>query len=236
MAKVAAADLDTAELGPSMVQGSVEPRGGSTAPKTPPIRENGWTQGIHLPPLTTTAPTDGPAVVWPSGTTHSVRFGPSSTATTMAVAKENMVARALFGQEGYASWVRMEKRTGLASVCHAGVTVGYVLGPVAMALNDPGHPSILVAALFFVPSSIEYALTKIPRAMSEMNRSFTVIFSTINMLAWSVCMSAVRGWHTADCAFCAGWAVHSYLAGITADATGSRAEFAGTSLSKKCCN
>ena len=143
------------------------------------------------------------------------------------MAKENIVARVLFGEEGYAAWIRMEKRTGLAIVCHAGVTVGYVLGLVAMALNDPGHPSILVAALLCIPSFIEYTLTKIPRAMSKMNSSFTVIFSTINALTWAVCMSAVRGWHAADCVFCAVWAVHTYLGALTADATGSRAEFAG---------
>ena len=217
MAKVAA-DLDTAELGRTA--------GESTAPQTPPIRENGGNQGIHLPPLTTTVPTPGPAVVWPSGTTHIVRFGPSSTATTLAVAKENMVARVLFGEGGYTVWIQANRR-GLAIACHAGAVVGYVIGLVSMALNDPG-PLILVAALLVVPSSIEYALTKIPRVMSKMNRSFSVIFGTLNALAWAVCMSAVRGWHTADCVFCAVWAVHTYLAGLTVDATGSRAEFAGT--------
>ena len=228
MAKVAA-DLDTVtELG--RTAGGSTSTNVCTAPQTPPISENGWTQGpTRLSPLTATAPAHGPAVVWPSGTTHIVRFGPSSTARTLAVAKENTIARALFGKEGYAAWIRAERR-GMALVCAACALVGHGLGVVAMALNDPGHPSILVAALLLMPSSIEAALNRIPRAMSKMNSSFTVIFSTLNVLTWAVCMSAVRGWHTADCVYFAAFAAQSYFAGIMLDATASRAEFKGKQL------
>mmetsp|Transcript_56501 Transcript_56501/g.156229 ORF Transcript_56501/g.156229 Transcript_56501/m.156229 type:complete len:284 (+) Transcript_56501:169-1020(+) len=224
MAKVAA-DLRT-ELGDNLTE------------PTQPILENGWNpplaEGHRLPPLPTLqAPTHGPAVAWPPGTTHIVRFAPSSSATTLAVAKENTIARALLGQEGYAAWIQA-KRGGLSIICHGCAVVGgWVLGSIAMALNNPGHPSILVAALVMVPSCIEYTLTKIPRAMSKMNRSFTVIFGTLNLGTWAVCMSAARSWHTADCLFFAGLTVSTYLGGFTADATGSRAEFDGEHYEQK---